>query len=152
QAAGTGIVAASSLFLTRAGIGTRLRGIMVSLLAVLLIAGLFSTVFGEAYKAYEQRNLTANTFSNSTTERIIHMFLPNSMFEASIGGIGIGLGTTGTGAALKGRQWYQREGDLDRNFLELGLFCGWIFVALRWAMALWLVLISLRAARNGDST
>jgi hypothetical protein len=153
QAAGTGIVAASSLFLTRAGIGTRLRGIMVSLLAALLIAGLFSTVFGGAYKAYEERNRIANTFSGNTTERIIHTFLPNSMFEASIGGIGIGLGTTGIAATVKGWRTYGlAEGDLDRNFLELGLFCGWIFVALRWALALWLVLISLRAARSGDST
>jgi hypothetical protein len=152
QAAGIGMVAASSLFLTRAGIGTKLRGIMASLMSALLIAALFSTVFGGAYKAYEQRNASAQTFSGNTTERIIGMFLPGSMFEASVGGVGIGLGTTGASAVLTGRREFTvAESDLDRNFLELGLFSGWIFVALRWTFALWLVWISLLAARNGDA-
>ena len=42
------------------------------------------------------------------------------------------------------------EGDWDRNFIELGLVVGWIFVALRIMFALWLLLISVRAARSGD--
>ena len=42
------------------------------------------------------------------------------------------------------------ESDWDRNFMELGLVVGWIFVALRIVFALWLLLIGVRAARSGD--
>jgi hypothetical protein len=156
QAAGIGVVAASSFFLTRSGIVTKLRGIMISLTAALLIGALFSTVFGEAYKAYEQRNVEAKTFSGTTTERIRGLLLPKSMFEASLAGVGIGMGTISASAARTGQSKFLRftlaEGDLDRNFLELGLISGWIFVALRYAFAAWLVWISFRAARKGDAT
>jgi hypothetical protein len=145
----------------RAGTGKKLRGIMVFLIAGLLIAALFSTVFGGAFKAYEQRNVNARTFSGAglskaTTGRIIDLFLPNSMFEASIFGVGIGMGTISARAALTGKSSFEfftvAEGDIDRNFLELGLFCGWIFVALRLSFAVWLGWISLQAARKGDVT
>ena len=151
QAAGVGLVAVSAFFLTRASIRERLRGIMVALGAGLLVTALFATLFAGAYKGYEHRNLSARTFSGTTTERIAGLFLPKSMFEASIGGEGIGLGTTGAAAVLSGkRALTMGENDLDRNFIELGLFAGWIFVALRVTFALWLVSISVRAARKGD--
>jgi hypothetical protein len=128
---------------------------MVSLTAALMIAALFSTVFGEAYKAYETRNVQAKTFSRSTAERIRGLFLPKSMFETTLVGAGIGMGTISASAALSGQSKFLRfslaEGDLDRNFLELGLISGWIFVALRYAFAAWLVWIGLRAARKGNA-
>ena len=84
------------------------------------------------------------------------MFLPNAMFEASVVGEGIGMGTMSASAALTGKSNFtyftMAEGDIDRNFLELGLFSGWIFVALRLTFAVWLAWISLRAARKGDMT
>jgi hypothetical protein len=112
---------------------------------------LFSTLFAGAYKAYELRNRHAQTFSSASTARIVNLFLPDSMFEASIGGAGIGIATTGAAAALTGnRALTLAEGDWDRNFVELGLFAGWIFVTLRITFALWLASISLRAARKGE--
>ena len=53
-------------------------------------------------------------------------------------------------ADASGRRLTMGEGDWDRNFIELGLVVGWIFVALRIVFALWLVLIGVRAARSGD--
>ena len=54
------------------------------------------------------------------------------MFEASIGGEGIGIATTGAAAFATGqRELTLAENDWDRNFIELGIFVGWIFVALR---------------------
>ena len=77
-------------------------------------------MFAGVYKAYEQRNINARRFPSTTTERIIGMFLPHSMFEASIGGVGIGIGTTGAAAVLTGeRAFTLAEGDLDRNFSNL---------------------------------
>jgi hypothetical protein len=155
QAAGIGVVAASSFFLTRSGVVTKLRGIMISSTVALMIAALFSTVFGEALKAYEVRNAQARTFSGDTTERIRGLFLPKSMFEASLAGAGIGMGTISASAALTGQSRFLRftlaEGDIDRNFLELGLISGWIFVALRYSFAAWLLWIGFRAARKGDA-
>jgi hypothetical protein len=74
------------------------------------------------------------------------------MFEASIGGVGIGMGSTGVGAVISGQRSFLAEGDWARNFLELGLLAGWIFVTLRITFALWLVSIGLHAARKGDPT
>jgi hypothetical protein len=87
--------------------------------------------------------------------------LPQTMFEATISGAGIGLGTTGSAAYSadgnnqylqdsSGRRLTMGEGDWGRNFLELGLVLGWTFVALRIVFALWLVSIGVRAARSGD--
>jgi hypothetical protein len=162
QAAGIGVVAMSSFFIGRVGLATKLRGVVVCLMAALLIGGLFSTVFGGAYQAYEDRNIAAHTFSYSgsgfsvaTTDRIFSAFLPTSMFDATIVGVGIGMGTTGASAVQGIESWAAltvAENDLDRNFLELGLVLGWIFVALRLTFALWLVWISLLAARKGDVT
>src|SRR5262249_30937592 len=93
---------------------------------------------------------------------LVQMVLPPTMFEAPIGGVGIGLGTTGAAAAdfssgavgsyrdSSGRRLTFGEGDWDRNFMELGLVGGWVFVALRIVFALWLVSIGVRAARSGD--
>jgi hypothetical protein len=151
QVAGMGLVAVSSLFLTSARFKGKTRGIMLIVAGLLLVGALFSTLLSGAYRAYESRNLTADTFSGTTTGRITDMFLPQSMFSASIGGAGIGLGTTGAAAFSTGKRALTLvEGDLDRNFVELGLFLGWIFVALRIIFALWLFSISLPAARKGD--
>ena len=42
------------------------------------------------------------------------------------------------------------EGDWDRNFSELGLVVGSIFVGLRMVFAFWLLLLGVRVARSGD--
>jgi hypothetical protein len=160
QAAGVGLVTASSFFLSRGSISLRLRAIIVPLAGGLVVAALLVTVPG-MYGAYENRNETAGTFSGGSTARIAQMLLPWTMFEAPIGGVGIGLGTTGaaayssgnyrgTLADSSGRRLTMAEGDWDRNFMELGLVLGWIFVALRSVFALWLLSIGVRAARSGD--
>jgi hypothetical protein len=151
QAVGVSLVTAYSFFLSRARISKRLRAIIVPLAGVLAVTALFSTLLPEAYRAYESRNETAGTFSSLSTQRIADMILPPSMFEASIGGAGIGAATTGAAAYSTGRRELKAEGDWHRNFIELGLFGGWIFVGLRIMFTLWLVSISVRAARSGDS-
>jgi hypothetical protein len=152
QAAGIGLVTASSFVLTRGRVSEKLRVMILPLALSLLAVAILSTTISGAYKAYEERNLDAGTFSGSTTERIVNMILPKSMFEASIGGTGIGTGTTGAAAYSSGiRAFTLAEGDWDRNFLELGLFLGWIFVGLRIVFAFWLVSISFQAARKGDA-
>jgi hypothetical protein len=152
QAAGVSLAIAYSFFLSRVGISKRLRAFIVPLAGGLVVATLFSTLLPEAYKAYEQRNENAGTFSSRSTERIAQMILPRSMFEASIGGIGIGLASTGASAfkSTTGTRSLTVEGDWDRNFTELGIILGSIFVALRIMFALWLVSISVHAARRGD--
>jgi hypothetical protein len=153
EAVGVGLLTVASVFLMRASYSQKMRAIIVPLAGGLLVAAMFSTLFAGAYNAYQQRNTAAGTFSDATTLRIVNMVLPRSMFEASIGGEGIGIATTGAAVVLKGeRMLTLAEGDWDRNFIELGLFAGWIFVALRIAFALWLVSISVRAARKGDPT
>jgi hypothetical protein len=160
QAAGIGLVTASSFFISRGGISKRLRAITLPLAGALVVGALLVTVPG-MYLAYENRNKTAHTFSGETTGRIVEMVLPHTMFEAPIGGLGIGVGTTGSAAYsssgtqtkfrdTEGRRLTVAEGDWDRNFMELGLVVGWIFVALRIVFALWLVSIGVRAARSGD--
>jgi hypothetical protein len=150
QGVGVSLVTAYSFFLSRARISQRLRAIMVPLTAVLAVTVLFSTLLPGAYRAYERRNETAGTFSSGSIQRIAGMILPPSMFEASIGGAGIGTATTGAAAFSTGKRELTAEGDWHRNFIELGLFGGWIFVALRIMFTLWLVSISVRAARSGD--
>ena len=152
QAAGIGLVTASSFVLTRARVSQKLRVMILPLALSLLAVAILSTTISGAYKAYEERNLNASTFSGTTTERIVNMILPESMFEASIGGTGIGTGTTGASAYSTGQRAFTlAEGDWDRNFLELGLFLGWIFIGLRIVFAFWLVSISFQAARKGDA-
>ena len=152
QAAGIGLVTASSFVLTRARVSEKLRVMILPLALSLLAVALLSTTISGAYRAYEERNLNAGTFSSATTERIVNMILPQSMFEASIGGAGIGIGTTGAAAFSTGQRAFTlAEGDWDRNFIELGLFLGWIFVGLRIVFALWLVSIGFQAARKGDA-
>jgi hypothetical protein len=157
QAAVVGLVAASSLFLSRAKTSKRFRAIIMLLTGGLVVVALLLAVPG-IQAAYDSRNTSARTFSGETIERITQMVLPPTMFEASIGGIGIGRGSTGAAAYsneakrnadASGRR-FMAESDRDRNFLELGLVVGWILVALRIAFTLWLLLIALRAARSGD--
>jgi hypothetical protein len=150
QAVGMSLVTAYSFFLSRARISKRLRAIIVPLAGILAVTALFSTLLPDAYRAYESRNENAGTFSSVSTQRIADMILPRSMFEASIGGAGIGTATTGAAALSTGQRELKAEGDWSRNFIELGLFVGWIFVALRIMFAFWLVSISVRAARSGD--
>jgi hypothetical protein len=111
--------------------------------------------------AYESRNRTAGTFSSETIDRIAGMLLPLNMFQAPIGGAGIGVGSTGAAAYsdsegknrygdASGRRLTMGEGDWDRNFSELGLVVGSIFVGLRMVFAFWLLLGSVRVARSGD--
>src|SRR5262249_35910428 len=147
QAGGVGLVTASSFILTRARVSEKMRVMILPLALSLLIVALLLTTISGAQKAYEERNLNAATFSSATTERIVNMILPRSMFEASIGGAGIGTGTTGAAFYSSGiRAFTLAEGDWERNFLELGLFLGWIFIGLRIAFAFWLVSISFQAA------
>jgi hypothetical protein len=153
QAIGIGLVTASSFVLTRSRISEKLRGMVVPLALSLLTVALLSSILSGAYRAYEQRNIDAGTFSNATTERIVDLLLPRSMFEASIGGVGIGIGTTGAAAFSTGeRALTVAEGDWDRNFIELGIVFGWVFVGLRIVFALWLAWIGFRSARKGDPT
>ncbi len=153
QGAGIFVGALAAFFLTRARGSRRLRAAMVPLAAGILVAVLFTTVFTKAYDAFESRNRAARTFSNVTTERIVGMFLPRWMFESSIEGIGIGIATTGAAAFETGeRALTHAESDWDRNFVELGLINGGVFVALRIAFSAWLVWLGFRAARMGDPT
>ena len=103
QAGGVGLVTASSFFLSRAGISKRWRAIILPLVGGLVVAALLSALPGmEA--AYESRNRTAGTFSSDTTDRIAGMLLPQNMFQAPIGGAGIGVGSTGA-AAYSDQRW-----------------------------------------------
>jgi hypothetical protein len=98
-----------------------------------------------------QRNVDANTFSRGTVDRILSMFLPDA-FEASIGGEGIGTTATGAAVLISGKRALTYEGDWDRNFTELGVFLGLIFVGLRVSFATWLGVIGLRAVAKGNAT
>jgi hypothetical protein len=155
QAAGVSLAAVSSFFLSRARIGKRLHAIIVPLAGGLVVVALLSALPG-IQGAYEHRNENAGgTFSSSSTTRIADMMLPRSMFEAPISGVGIGVGTTGAAAFIDGgaegeRSLKMSESDWSRNFVELGLILGWIFVALRIIFAFWLVWIGVHAARSGD--
>src|SRR5262249_40126546 len=152
QAGGIGLVTASSFVLTRARVSEKLRAMIIPLALSLLAIVLLSTIISGAYRAYEERNLNAGTFSSATTQRIADMLLPRSMVEASVGGAGIGVGTTGAAAFATGeRALTIAEGDWDRNFIELGLFFGWIFVGLRIVFAFWLMSIGFQAAPKGDA-
>jgi hypothetical protein len=159
QAIGVGVVTTASFFLARASTSTRLRAIMMPLLGGLVAAALLAALPGmEA--AYESRNRTARTFSSVSVKRIVATLLPSQMFEAPIVGRGIGVGTTASAAYsakgpshyadASGRRLTMGETDWSRNFNELGLVVGSVFVAMRIVFALWLLLISVRAARNGD--
>jgi hypothetical protein len=160
QAVGVGLVTASSFLISRGSITKRLRAITVPLAGIFVIAALLVAVPG-MYGAYQNRNRTAETFSGNTTARLVEMVMPPAMLEAPIVGLGIGQGTTGAAAYStnegmlqhadsSGRRLTMAEGDWDRNFTELGLIVGWIFVALRIVFAFWLVSIGVRAARRGD--
>jgi hypothetical protein len=151
QAIGVGVVTTASFFLMRARTSTRLRAIILPLVGGLVAVTMLFALPG-IYAAYDNRNKTAGTFTSSSVDRIVDALLPNAS-EAPIVGQGIGFGTTGAAVLIKGeRRLRMGESDWSRNFNELGLVVGWIFVGLRVLFALWLLSIGVRAARNGDPT
>lgn len=151
--AATFLAVFGAAILARVDLAKRARAIGTAVLMAALVVGLFSTVLYRAWEAYEERNRAARTFSAAIVERITGMFLPGWMFEASLTGEGIGIATTGAAAAMTGeRALTLAENDWDRNFVELGLIGGWLFVGLRVAFSAWLVWIGIRAARSGEPT
>lgn len=152
-AAAVAIAALAGALLTRAGSSGRLRGAIMPVAAALVVLVLFTTVFARAYEAYGERNRSARTFSEATIHRMVGAFAPYWMFEAPVEGEGIGMATTGAAAIMTGeRALTLAEADWDRNFVELGIIGGWVFVLLRIWFSIWLGWIGFRAARRGDAT
>lgn len=140
----------ASVFVARTNVAARARGVWLAALTAALTIVLFANIFTRALVAYEERNRVARTFSDATVERIVGMFVPRWMFEASLEGEGIGIALTGATAVLTGeRKLTLAETDWDRNFVELGLLGGTAFVLLRITFSIWLVSVAFRAARRG---
>jgi hypothetical protein len=112
---------------------------------------LFVTAFPEMLAAMEVRFDQALAIERSIWNRVYYSFFTfiDAFQVAPVFGHGIGAGAPGVAQFLGLPQFLFGEADTQRNVNELGIFLGAILLLLRWWLAIWLVILSLRLARRG---
>jgi hypothetical protein len=127
--------------------------------AVLLVLLSFLPVFSEARNVFMSRWNTAAAESQgdawgSLATRVLSGFSEPfvSAFNAPFFGKGIGVGSNVGARLLKGKLGFLlAENEFDKIFLELGPLLGGLFIAMRFAISIYLFAIAIRALlKNRD--
>jgi hypothetical protein len=121
------------------------------LIGLALSAALFVFVFPDMFNAMIQRFEDAARSEGSIEGRALGPFtdLGYTMLSAPVHGYGLGIGAPGVSAFLGLPPLVYGESDLMRNVNELGLVVGSAMIALRWASAVFVAMLGVRAARLG---
>jgi hypothetical protein len=131
--------------------GRVMRGSLLVIGSVILAGVLFTTVYQDMFigmqERFERATRSEGSFENRALSGILSFLYP--IETAPLEGYGIGRGTPGVVRFLGNPSLPYGEADLHRNVNELGLILGMTFVLLRWAFALFLILVAVRAARIG---
>lgn len=119
---------------------------------VVLAATLFVSAFSDMYEAMQVRFERAADAEGSIWSRALDPLLRplEALGSAPFFGYGIGVGTPGIARYLGLPNLIYGEGDLHRNVNELGPLPGLFFVVLRFATAIWIVLVAMAVARRGE--
>ncbi len=119
---------------------------------VALAALLFVHVFADAYQAMQARMQHAERVEGGMHNRIMFGFLEVfwQISKVPALGHGIGLGAPAITRFLDHPNFGLGESEITRNVNELGLVNGFIFFALRFAFAYYLIRTSVKAARAGQ--
>jgi hypothetical protein len=147
----------ASLFVTLAGLNLmkdKISGVRATLIVaccVALAAFMFVYAFPDAYEGMQNRLERAERSEGPIQNRAISEFFSFlwPLETAPVLGHGIGIGAPAVGRFLGRPPQEFGESDMMRNVNELGPVFGLMFVALRYGFGIYLVVISLRAARVG---
>lgn len=119
---------------------------------ILLVAVLFVLVFPDMFAAMGRRFESAAATEGSIWVRAFGFFFSaiDAFQSAPVFGYGIGAGAPGVARFIGLQNLIFGEGDLERNFNELGIAFGFAMLLLRLATATYVALLAVRLAGRGD--
>jgi hypothetical protein len=128
--------------------------ILVGLPVLLAImAGLMMAFFGDALTALLQRQANASASGEDFLSRVTDIVFGGFAVFNSISTFGVGIGSLGPGgASLTGGVAFGggSEYEFPRVLFELGFVLGSLYMALRWALVVLLLISALRCLRRND--
>lgn len=133
--------------LRRPGLIAPIAGAAVAVGILWFALGKFDIV-GEGIKAQEYRFGASAQVEGGAFNRVVSFFIPpwHAFYDTPWHGYGLGMGTNAGAAYISGTRGFGiAEGELHRLIAEMGPLLGGAFLALRYALCLWVIQRSLRA-------